>query len=54
MKVSWRWLREYVDLDIASRELARRLTLLKYGLDDIRDFYKNDVRWLRQLDQAWL
>ena len=31
-----------------------RLMLLKYGLDDIRDFYKNDVRWLRQLDQAWL
>ena len=23
--------------------------LLKYGLDDIRDFYKNDVRWLRQM-----
>jgi phenylalanyl-tRNA synthetase alpha chain len=31
-----------------------RLMLLKYGLDDIRDFYKNDVRWLRQLDRAWL
>jgi phenylalanyl-tRNA synthetase alpha chain len=31
-----------------------RLMLLKYGLGDIRDFYKNDVRWLRQLDRAWL
>jgi phenylalanyl-tRNA synthetase alpha chain len=31
-----------------------RLVLLKYGLDDIRDFYKNDVRYLRQLDQEWL
>ena len=31
-----------------------RLMLLKYGLDDIRDFYKNDVRWLRQMDAAWL
>ncbi len=31
-----------------------RLMLLKYGLDDIRDFYKNDIRWLRQMDRAWL
>ncbi len=31
-----------------------RLMLLKYGLDDIRDFYKNDTRWLRQMDRAWL
>jgi phenylalanyl-tRNA synthetase alpha chain len=31
-----------------------RLVLLKYGLDDIRDFYKNDVRYLRQLDREWL
>jgi phenylalanyl-tRNA synthetase alpha chain len=31
-----------------------RLVLLKYGLDDIRDFYKNDVRYLRQRDQEWL
>lgn len=31
-----------------------RLMLLKYGLDDIRDFYKNDVRWLSQMDRAWL
>lgn len=31
-----------------------RLMLLRYGLDDIRDFYKNDIRWLRQMDRAWL
>jgi len=31
-----------------------RLMLLKYGLNDIRDFYKNDIRWLRQMDRAWL
>ncbi len=31
-----------------------RLAMLKYGLTDIRDFYANDVRWLRQLDRAWL
>lgn len=31
-----------------------RLMLLKYGLDDIRDFYKNDIRWLRQMDREWL
>lgn len=27
MKVSWRWLREYVETDLAPRELARRLTM---------------------------
>ncbi len=31
-----------------------RLTMLRYGLSDIRDFYTNDVRWLRQMDAAWL
>ena len=43
---------------IVRRQLVNRgperLVLLKYGLDDIRDFYKNDVRYLRQLDQEWL
>lgn len=31
-----------------------RLAMLKYGLTDIRDFYANDLRWLRQMDRAWL
>ncbi len=31
-----------------------RLAMLRYGLGDLRDFYTNDLRWLRQVDEAWL
>jgi len=31
-----------------------RLALLRYGLTDLRDFYANDLRWLRQVNEAWL
>jgi len=31
-----------------------RLAMLRYGLGDLRDFYTNDLRWLRQVDGAWL
>jgi len=27
---------------------VERLTMLKYGIDDIRLFYENDLRFLRQ------
>lgn len=29
-----------------------RITMLKYGIDDIRNFYTNDVRFLRQFKEA--
>jgi len=29
-----------------------RIAMLKYGIDDIRHFYANDVRFLKQFDQA--
>lgn len=29
-----------------------RIAMLKYGIDDIRRFYANDVRFLKQFDQA--
>ncbi len=29
-----------------------RIAMLKYGIDDIRQFYANDVRFLKQFDQA--
>ena len=28
-----------------------RFAMLKYGVDDIRNFYQNDVRFLSQFDQ---
>ena len=28
-----------------------RFAMLKYGVEDIRDFYQNDVRFLTQFDQ---
>ena len=27
---------------------VERLTMLRYGVDDLRSFYDNDVRFLRQ------
>src|SRR5699024_9678553 len=29
-----------------------RIAMLKYGIDDIRQFYTNDVRFLKQFDEA--
>lgn len=29
-----------------------RIAMLKYGIDDIRRFYANDVRFLKQFDEA--
>ncbi len=37
MKVSWQWLKEYVDLDIAPRELARRLTMAGLEAEKIEE-----------------
>lgn len=37
MKVSWRWLKEYVDLDISPRELARRLTMAGLEAEKIEE-----------------
>jgi phenylalanyl-tRNA synthetase beta chain len=37
MKVSWRWLREYVDLDVSPRELARRLTMAGLEAEKIEE-----------------
>jgi len=28
--------------------VVERLTMLKYGIDDIRLFFENDIRFLRQ------
>ena len=27
-----------------------RIAMLKYGIDDIRNFYSNDLRFLREVD----
>ena len=37
MKVSWRWLREYVELDVSPRELARRLTMAGLEAEKIEE-----------------
>jgi phenylalanyl-tRNA synthetase beta chain len=37
MKVSWRWLKEYVDLNITPRELARRLTMAGLEAEKIEE-----------------
>jgi phenylalanyl-tRNA synthetase beta chain len=37
MKVSWQWLREYVDLDVSPRELARRLTMAGLEAEKIEE-----------------
>jgi phenylalanyl-tRNA synthetase alpha chain len=29
---------------------VERLAMLRYGIDDIRLFYENDLRFLRQFD----
>ena len=31
-----------------------RISMLKYGIDDIRLFYSNDLRFLRQFSTDWL
>src|ERR1700730_15441370 len=37
MKVSWRWLHEYVDLPVAPRELAARLTMAGLEAEKIEE-----------------
>nr|MDQ6908099.1 hypothetical protein [Chloroflexota bacterium] len=37
MKVSWQWLKEYVDLAITPRELARRLTMAGLEAEKIEE-----------------
>jgi phenylalanyl-tRNA synthetase beta chain len=37
MRVSWRWLREYVDVDIPPRELAHRLTMAGLEAEKIEE-----------------
>ena len=29
---------------------AERIAMLRYGIDDIRNFYRNDLRFLRQFN----
>ncbi len=41
MKVSWQWLKEYVDLDIPPRELARRLTMAGLEAEKIEEIGAN-------------
>lgn len=30
-----------------------RVAILKYGIDDIRQFYTNDLRFLKQFNEEW-
>ncbi len=46
MKVSWQWLKEYVDLDITPRELARRLTMAGLEAEKIEEI---GAAWDRDL-----
>ena len=77
MKVTYNWLREYVDFDWPAVEIAgcgmvhpavleevdidpeewsgwafgfgiERIAMLRYGVNDIRLFYENDLRFLNQ------
>lgn len=41
MKVSWRWLKEYVDLEIPPRELAQRLTMAGLEAEKIEEIGAN-------------
>ena len=38
MKVPYKWLKRYVDLDIDANELARRFTLAGLEVDDVEEF----------------
>ncbi len=46
MKVSWQWLREYVDTDLSPQEMARRLTLAGLEAEKIEEIGAN---WDRDL-----
>ena len=56
MKVTLNWLKQYVEFNWSPEELAERLTMIgieriamiRYGINDIRLFYENDVRFLKQ------
>ncbi|MCL6593899.1 MAG: phenylalanine--tRNA ligase subunit alpha, partial [Alicyclobacillus sp.] len=32
---------------------VERIAMLKFGIEDIRQFYQNDLRLLRQFARAW-
>lgn len=46
MKVSWRWLREYVETDLEPREMARRLTMAGLEAEKIEEI---GAEWDRDL-----
>ena len=46
MKVSWRWLREYVETDLTPREMARRLTMAGLEAEKIEEI---GAEWDRDL-----
>ena len=58
MQFSENWLRTMVDPKMTSDELAHlltmsgleRLTMLRYGINDLRLFYEGDLRFLKQFN----
>ena len=58
MLVPLSWLREYVAVDVPLDELAERINtsvagleriaMLRHGVPDLRMFWENDLRFLRQ------
>ena len=56
MQFSESWLRQYVNPSLDSDALGHsmtmagleRLTMLRYGVDDLRLFFENDLRFLAQ------
>ena len=48
MKGTLNWLKQYVDFNWSPEELAQPLAMFRQGINDIRLFYENDVRFLKQ------
>ena len=48
MNVPESWLRSFCNPALAGAELAERLTMLRYGIEDLRLFFDGDLRFLGQ------
>ncbi len=42
------WLREFCNPPLTTQELAETLTMLRYGVNDLRLFFDGDIRFLSQ------
>ena len=35
-------------MNLANKKMRERIAMLLYGIDDLRNFYENDIRFLEQ------